>query len=124
LNGAFHQVEHVFEVNGLFEVICGPEFDGLYRGFDGAVAAHHDDRAVGGDAFDGAQGLKTVYARYPHVQEDHVGHVALDIMQGLLAVPRGDDVMAFVGENPRQGGEDCFLIVNEKNSSFFHRTAL
>ena len=76
LEGVAHDDLQLVHVEGLDQVVVGPELQGGHRGLRGAEGGHDDDDRLGGGRLDVAQDLDAVAVGQLDVGDDHV-HRAL-----------------------------------------------
>ena len=109
-----HQ-DHLLERERLLDEIEGPEFGCLYRGFDGAVTRHHDDLEMGMCGFDRLEGLDSIHAGKPDVQDDQIGRLLFQNPQGILAAAGRNHLVPLVGQDSPEGLTDALFIVHNQN---------
>ena len=88
---------------------------GVHRGAHRGVAGDHDDFGVGGDLLDGLQELEAVHLLHLQVGEDDVELLGLDLFQGLQAIGRGGDLVAFLAQDVFQVGAGDLLVVHHQD---------
>ena len=88
---------------------------GVHRGAHRGVAGDHDDFGVGGDLLDGLQELEAVHLLHLQVGEDDVELLGLDLFQGLQAVGRGGDLVAFLAQDVLQVGAGDLFVVHHQD---------
>ena len=108
--------QQLLVVPGLGEIIVGAEFEGVDRGFDGAVGRDHEDRRF----------LVARAHLLEHVHAGHVGHheieqhqvvgSRIEFLQALAAVVgEFDEVAAFQGQKVVQTFADIQFIVDDQD---------
>ncbi len=114
VEGVVDDQNHLFQRKRLFEKVEGAEFGGLHRRFDGAVARHDHDLHLGIIPFDDLERLDAVDAGQPDVEQDQVGELLFDDLEGFFAAADRKDPVTLIGQDSRQAPAYAFFIINNE----------
>ena len=109
-----HQ-NHLLERERFLDEIEGPEFGRLHRGFDRAVARHHDNLEMGMRGLDRLENLDSIHAWKPDVQDNQIGRFLFQNPQSLLTACGRNNRVPFVGQDSPEGFADALFIVHNQN---------
>jgi len=104
------------EVEGFGEVFGGTAVNGADGGLQSPKGGHDDDwdlKIAGAEAFEESE---AVDAGHPNVEEDDVGGIGFDGVEGFFGVGGDGDGIAFVGEVVAEGPTDKGFIINNEDS--------
>ena len=128
LEGAAHDHEQFVDLEGLLEVVEGPEPHGLDRALDRGVGRHHHD--LGPLAFGQRRGqftehLEAGLLRHAVVHDEHVEAPLRQQALRLGGARRRHHVVIRVAQRPAQGPDDLLLVVDEQDrAAGFHGYAV
>jgi hypothetical protein len=110
-----YPLDQLLDVEGLGHVVGDPVLHQPDRLVDLAVGGHYDHRDIGIELGDGAGQLVALHLRHPHVGDDEIEHVLADEAQPLVAVGRGDHVIALALEARAQHPLHADVIVDNEH---------
>jgi len=102
-------------VEGLQQVVVGPQLHRLDGGVGRAEGGHDDDRRLDLPLLDLGQGVQPVQPRHLVVQQHGVERLLGEAGQGRHAVRAGDHVVALLGEEPGEEMDQPFVIVHHED---------
>ena len=105
-----------FLVEGFGEVFGGTAVNGADGGLQSSKGGHDDDgdlKIAGAEAFEESE---AVDAGHPNIEEDDVGGLGFDGVEGFFGVGGDGDGIAFVGEVVAQCPTDEGFIINNEDS--------
>ncbi len=108
-------------VEGLEQVVGGPELHGVDGGLHVDHAGHHDDLLLGVALLDAVDELAAVHARHHQVGEHDVEVGVLQDVEGFLAARGGLGLEALLREHPREQLAEVALVVDRQDPRFGHR---
>ena len=113
------QFQHV-DVHGPLQVVLGAQLQRLHRGVDRALRGHHD-RGNQAPAFGHAlEQPDAVEHRHAQVREHQVDRLALDHLQGLLAVDRRESTVPELAQHDLEDANHVGLVVDDQHVDGVH----
>ena len=106
ISGTSQRFEDIFE---------GPQLGGLDGGLGGAISGHDDDRQLGLDLVDGAEGLQAAHPRQAHVHDHQVGDFGLHRSYGRFTTGRGLHGMAVLGQDFLEALPYLRFVINDED---------
>src|SRR5206468_2453565 len=105
-------------VEGLRHVVVGPALEAPDLVGELGLGREHDDGNVGGGPMlaDPLERLQPVQARHHDVEDDEVGRLRLDGLDGLEAVVRRPHLEAGAAQGHRQHRADVDLVVHHEDA--------
>jgi hypothetical protein len=119
LQGAGHHQVGVVRVEGLLQVVVGPQLHRLDRVPHRGVGGHHDHLGLRSAGLDGAQHFETIHPRHPEVGHHHVEGLGGDQGDGPASIGGGGELVP-VAEDAGEELEDVLLVVDDEDASTFH----
>jgi hypothetical protein len=108
----------LLDVDGLGQVVLGPQLHGAHRRLHGAVGRHDDDHGLGVDLLDLGQQLQAVHARHAQVGQDDVGVRLLEQGQPGAGVVGAAHLVAVLPEQRLERRRRVDLVVDDHDPSF------
>jgi hypothetical protein len=115
LDGAADDEEQLGHLEGLDQVVLGPEPHRPHRRLDGAVGGHHHHREVGVVGLHAPHQLHAVHARQPLVGEDHVHVLHLEGVERFLRAGRRQHVVAGQLQRPVQRAQEHVVVLDQQD---------
>ncbi len=72
-------------IEGLDQIVQGPDFHGFHGGFHGGIGCHHDHRKVGKKLFGLLEDFHAVHAGHLDIQQHELIFIRFDFLQGFGA---------------------------------------
>ena len=122
VGGCKHALDQLVRAEGFGDVVVGADLAAELLIDLPSLCGEQDDGDVlgGGIVLDHAAGLVAVELRHHDVEDDEVGLLVAHLLQGLLAVGRGDDVVALRTQDEIQDMEDVHLVVDHQDLALIH----
>src|SRR5690606_37609625 len=114
LLGLLEREHELVRTERLGEVVVGAALHRLDGHLDAAVGGHDDDHALAIGLAVAVEEVEPAEAGHAHVAEDDVGLQLQRPAQTLLAVTRGEDLVAFFGEDEGNGLPETRLVVDNQ----------
>src|SRR3569832_15859 len=102
-------------VDRLGQVVVGAQAHGLHRGFDGSVGGHHDAFSRVGDILEIRQQGQAVFRPDPHVGDDQVHDMAVQLGPGLFQIGGFQCDVAIAFEEQAQGFSYGEFVVDDED---------
>ena len=104
--------DEMIDIDWFGDIVVGSGLHRFDRGGDLPIGGDHDDDGLLLDLLDLLEYVHTAYAGKLKVQDDRLGCLLGEEVQGPLAAGDGGDYMAFVFEGPRNEMSDGILIID------------
>src|SRR5262249_13707798 len=95
--------------------VVGAELGRLHRGLDGSVAGDHHHGGLGTDSLELREGVESIRAGHPDVEEDQVRALVLQPRNGFLRRSSHGDPVPLVLQHAAQGLLDRPLVVDDED---------
>jgi hypothetical protein len=118
VEGAACHHEQLVDLEGLLQVVEGPELHGLDRALDRGVGRHHHDLgalAVRGRGHEVADDLEPRALGHPVVHDQEVERPLREQPLGLAGAGRRHHLVALVAQGAAQVLQDLLLVVDEQD---------
>ena len=108
------------EVERLVDVVVGAQAHRLDGSLQHAEGGDHDDDQLLVELLGAGEHFQPVHAGELDIEEHQVGHVFLQLAQGVLAGCRGLHLVALLAQRLLQGPADQVFVVDNQNFGFTH----
>ena len=116
LEPALDDVDDLFDLERLEDVVVGAALHRVDRGLDRAEAGHDDGERVGRGLADRLEQLDAAHARHLQIADDEVVVRAIELAERARAVLGGADDVAFHPEEVREDVADELLVVDDQHT--------
>ena len=113
--------QDTFGFQGLLDEVESAELRRLHCGLYVSVSANDDDLGSRRLLLELLESIQTIDARHLDIQENEIGRVGLNCLQGLRTGGRLQDLEAFVLQSPAHRLSDGLFVVHDEYARFHER---
>ena len=81
------------------------------------MTRHHDNLKLRNGFQRAPKRFDPVHFGHPDIEKDQIRRLGFDEFEGFRPALCGRDIVALILQDPRQGVENCGLIINDQNPS-------